>query len=177
VDSIDDRLNPGIVAMAERLADAALEVSGIRRTDETRPEYKVTGIANKIFAGQPVVQSDLDLDVREQAATNAFESAFQLQRPWDWYPARTSDERTWRDFRAFLVKLYEADKNCFTKYFTWSRQPYVKGSMTALGIKRNPQDFPDSWSAFCTHQTAKGTSSQNRQAKNLAALQAMDFGD
>ncbi len=85
----------------------------------------------------------------EQEAINAFESAFALQRPWDWYPDSPNDKkRTWDDFRAYIVKLYQQDKDSFGKYVTWSRQPYVKGAMTALGIKRNPQDFPDSWVGY-----------------------------
>lgn len=84
---------------------------------------------------------------QEQKAIESFESAFQLQRPWDWYPTG-KDEKTWRDFRAYVVKLYGKDPDCFSKYVTWSRQPFVKGSMTALGIKRNPENFPDSWSAY-----------------------------
>jgi len=85
----------------------------------------------------------------ELTAINAFEQAFGLDRPWNWYPDAPSDKRkTWKDFREYVKKLYSVDPDCFTKYVTWSRQDYVKGSMTALGIKRNPQDFPDSWSAF-----------------------------
>lgn len=85
----------------------------------------------------------------ELTAINAFEQAFGLDRPWNWYPDAPADKRkTWKDFREYVKKLHTVDPDCFTKYVTWSRQDYVKGSMTALGIKRNPQDFPDSWSAF-----------------------------
>jgi hypothetical protein len=94
--------------------------------------------------------------LREKPAIDAFESAFGITRPWAWYPAKTTDERTWKDLRGYLVELYEADPDCFTKYVTWTRVPYAKGTMTALGIKRNPQDFPDSWSCFLVSSSMYG---------------------
>jgi hypothetical protein len=84
----------------------------------------------------------------EKQAIDAFESAFGIIRPWNWYPAKTTDERTWRDFRGFIVELHAADCDCFSKYVTWTRVPYAKGTMSSLGIKRNPQDFPDSWNCY-----------------------------
>lgn len=102
-----------------------------------------------LLAGVAVDDKAQILAQIEQEAINAFESAFALQRPWDWYPDSPNDKkRTWDDFRAYIVKLYQQDKDSFGKYVTWSRQPYVKGAMTALGIKRNPQDFPDSWVGY-----------------------------
>lgn len=94
----------------------------------------------------PDGQAALALE-QEKQAIEAFESAFHLQRPWNWYPSG-KDEKTWRDFRAYVVELLVKDPQCFTKYVTWSMQPFVKGSMTALSIKRSPEQFPDSWSAY-----------------------------
>ena len=106
------------------------------------PEWAL--LAGVAFDDKAVILAQI-----EQEAINAFESAFALQRPWEWYPDSPADKkRTWEDFRAYIVKLYQQDKDCFGKYVTWSRQPYVKGAMTALGIKRNPQDFPDSWAGY-----------------------------
>jgi len=113
------------------------------QTDEEKPEYKTKPDLMALLLSQPNV-----LQEREKLAINAFESAFGITRPWTWYPPRTSDERTWKDFRAYVLELFEADHDCFTKYVTWTRVPYAKGTMTALGIKRNPQDFPDSWTCY-----------------------------
>jgi len=85
---------------------------------------------------------------REKAACNAFESAFGITRPWDWYPAKGTEANVWREFRADVMKLYEADHNCFTAYVTWMRQPFVKGAKSAIYIKENPQNFMTIWAGF-----------------------------
>jgi len=92
----------------------------------------------------------------EAEAINAFESAFGIERPWNWYPAKTSEEKTWRDFRAYVVEKYEEDHECFTKYVTWRNQKYSKGTMSNLAIKRNPEDFPDSWVMYQASEAMYG---------------------
>lgn len=85
----------------------------------------------------------------EKTVCEAFESAFGIKRPWVWYPVNNGEAKVWKDFREFLVELYSADPDCFTKYVTWSGQDYSRGVMSAISIKRNPQDFPTAWAAFC----------------------------
>lgn len=100
--------------------------------------------------------------VREKEAIDAFESAFGIERPWNWYPAKTSEEKTWKDFRAYIVEKYTADPQCFTKYVTWRNQKYSKGTMSNLAIKRSPQDFPDSWVMFLASDSMYGEPEKTR---------------
>lgn len=97
-----------------------------------------------IYGGLTPSQEIINKERLETEATSAFESAFHITRPWSWY----ADERTWKDFRKWVVARYTEDPECFSRYFTWSQQPYVKGSMNNVSIKRNPELFPDSWDVF-----------------------------
>lgn len=118
----------------------------------TESDYEqVNTTVNAIIAGSIDPQI-----LREKQAIDAFESAFGVERPWNWYPAKTSEEKTWRDFRAYVVEKYEADPQCFTRYVTWRNQKYSKGTMSNLAIKRNPQDFPDSWVMFLASDSMYG---------------------
>lgn len=109
----------------------------------------------------------------EKEAIDAFESAFSIARPWEWYPDTPRDKnRTWTDFRSFVLDLYQADRDCFTKYVTWTRVPYAKGTMTSLGIKRNPQDFPDSWSCFLASESMYGKNDDNRPHPEFEKIKA-----
>lgn len=124
--------------LAKKLADCALE-----------PMFDMdkAGVEWGILAGAEIKQETVDAAVLEKEAIDAFESAFGAN--WVWYPAKPQEERVWAWFRAFLVKLYQVDKDCFTKYFTWAHQPFSRGAMTGRQIKSNPQDFKDSWASFC----------------------------
>lgn len=92
---------------------------------------------------------------KEKQAINAFESAFGIDPGrWDWYPdTPASKAATWKDFRAYLVARYAESTTCFAEYATFSRAQYAKGTMTAMGIRRNPELFPDSWLAFLAYKT------------------------
>lgn len=108
-----------------------------------------SGIEWQILAGAEVSEENLAREKMEAETISAFESAFSIKGNWNWYPAKPSEERVWKKFRENLVQLYAVDKDCFTKYVTWTYQPYVKGSMTGRQIKNAPQDFPDAWASFC----------------------------
>lgn len=138
------------------------------RVKELIPKKAIQGIEAAMMQGRTVTESDLPTwQNREKSATDAFESAFGITRPWSWYPAKTSEEAIWREFRKYLVELFEIDKDCFTKYFTWATQPFSRGAMSALGIKRNPQDFPDSWSAFCASAEKELPEQSNHRSERL----------
>jgi len=96
------------------------------------------------------------IPVMEQPALDAFQMALQTPMNWNWYPAKTTEEKTWRDFRSYIVGLFEADKRCFAKYQTWRTQPYARGAMSNLAIKRNPENFPASWSDFLASSSMYG---------------------
>lgn len=135
--------------LAELLADAA-ESRSERKTDETKGRYNVKGIEAAMFADRQVTDDDLQHEhAREKAAIDAFEKALGIPANWNWYPAKTSEAATWRQFRAELVKLYEADNKCFEKYQTWRKTPYVKGAVSNSTIQRFPQNWMTYWSDYC----------------------------
>jgi hypothetical protein len=126
-------INDGVL---EELLDAA----------ESRSERNTPGIEAAMFAERPVTPDDLDA---EAEALKAFEAALHLPGNWQWYPGKGSDEKAWKELRAFVVKLYRLEGvKAFEEYYTWSIQPFSRGAMTVLGIKRNPGDFEASWAAF-----------------------------
>ena len=134
--------------LAELLADAA-ESRGEKKTDETKGKYQLQGIEAAMFGDRPVTEQDLPVwEIREKDAISAFESALGVPANWNWYPAKSTEEPTWRDFRKFLVEKYEADPQAFNRYNTWRNQPYVRGAMSNTDIKRFPGNFPTSWSDF-----------------------------
>ena len=119
------------------------------KTDETKGKYQLQGIEAAMFGDRPVTEQDLPVwEIREKDAISAFESALGIPANWNWYPAKSTEEPTWRDFRKFLVEKYEADPQAFTRYNTWRNQPYVRGAMSNTDIKRFPGNFPTSWSDF-----------------------------
>ena len=135
-------VNDGVL---EELLDAA-ESRSERKTDETPGEYQIPGIEAAMFGNRPVTKDDLD---PEAEALKAFETALHLPGNWQWYPGKSTDEKAWKELRAFVVKLYRMEGvKAFEEYYTWSIQPYSRGAMTVLGIKRNPGDFEASWAAF-----------------------------
>lgn len=133
--------------LAYRLADSALELRGFQ--DKPAFDMSKAGIEWSVLAGAEINQHDIDETVLLRDTIDAFESAFSIKGNWNWYPAKPSEMRVWEDFRARLVQIYQADKDAFTKYVTWAAQPYSRGAMTGLHIKKNPQDFPDAWASFC----------------------------
>lgn len=154
-------------SFATKLADTALELRGFAKlaTDETQPEYRAgseewkrakreqLGLHKKnvelaILGGEQIEQGAIETKRLEKEALDAFESALQLPGNWTWYPARSSEEKAWKELREFIVKLYQEDKDGFTRYQTWRMQPYSRGAMGNRAIKNSPADFPASWSDF-----------------------------
>lgn len=111
-----------------------------------KQKTEIKGIEAAMFGNRPVSESDLPIG---DEALKAFERDMQCPGSWSWYPAKSTDEPAWKYLREFVVKTYQADPKAFEKYYTWSKQPYSRGAMTVLGIKRNPADFELSWAAFC----------------------------
>lgn len=131
--------------IAVKIADSAIEIT------EQKPAFDMgqAGVEWQMLAGAEIKQEEIDEYVLLKNTIDAFESAFSIKGNWNWYPAKPSEMRVWEDFRARLVQIYQADKDAFTKYVTWAAQPYSRGAMTGLHIKKNPQDFPDAWASFC----------------------------
>lgn len=133
-----DLLDAEVAKFAQSLADAAASRS------ELQGSY-IKGIEAAIFADRTVTESDLP---QGDEAMKAFERDMHCPGSWNWYPAKSSDEPAWKALREFVVKIYQSDNAAFAKYYTWTQNPYSRGAMTVLGIKRNPQDFELSWAAF-----------------------------
>lgn len=120
-----------------------------KKTDETKGTYKVPGIEAAILQDRPVEESDLPTwEAREKAACDAFEAAFGIDRPWNWYPAKSTQEKEWAELRAYLVQLYEADKSCFIGYATWANDKYSRGAKNASQIRQDPGAFPTAWASY-----------------------------
>lgn len=106
-----------------------------------------------------------------KAAINAFEAAFGIDpERWEWYAdAPSAKAKTWKDFRLYILKLWRENADCFSGYVTWSKQPFVRGAMTALGIRRNPELFPDSWTAYKASDFKLVPASEKRQSGRISA--------
>lgn len=149
-----------IYSATDRIADAIIKIRAFK-TDEEQPEYNANlPVEWKILADQKI--EEMKEIFPELDALNAFESALQVPANWNWYPAKTSEEKTWKDFRNFVLKLYTEDKECFTRYQTWRTQPYARGAMSNLAIKRNPENFPASWSDFLASSAMYGNKKQEQ---------------
>jgi hypothetical protein len=128
-----------------------------KKTDEQKPPYVIQGIEASIYSGRPTTQADIDAtNGNQQTALDAFQTALQTPLNWNWYPAKTTDEKTWSDFRKFITDMHAKDSQCFSKYQTWRTQPYARGAMSNLAIKRNPENFPASWSDFLASDSMYG---------------------
>lgn len=123
-----------VEATAELLADAA----------ESRTE--ILGIEAAMFAGRKVTKADLHSG--DDEALKAFERDLQCPGSWNWYPAKASEESTWKALRAFVVKLYQTDPKSFEKYYTWARQPMSRGAKLPIHIRQDPTCFEYAWQAY-----------------------------
>ena len=125
--------------LAANLADAALEVSGIAKQENKAEILQSGGLDwNAAFgAGEPTEAERRAQKERE--AVNAFEVAFGGISWAEWWSGR----KEWDKLRECA-----ADPDCFRRYAVdWLTTSYGKG-MTALQIKRRPQDFPTAWASF-----------------------------
>lgn len=120
--------------LANKLADAA----------ESRSE--VRGIEWAMVGNRKVTESDLP--GVEEEALKAFERDLQCPGSWNWYPAKASEESTWKALRAFVVKLYQTDPKAFEKYYTWARHPMSRGAKLPIHIRQDPTCFEYAWQAY-----------------------------
>lgn len=122
---------------------------------ESKKILKNADSAWMLLAGEKISQEAWDEEAEIKAALDAFESCLQVPGNWNWYPAKTSEEKVWKVLREFVVAEYRKDSKCFEKYQTWRTQPYARGAMGNLAIKRNPENFPASWSDFLASNPGK----------------------
>ncbi len=122
------------------------------KTDEEKPPYKTSkqDLANMsleaaIFGGLTPSQETQDKTKLAQAATSAFEHAWRITRPWDWWNIK----KDWRDLLAFVVEIYQADPAAFGRYVTWyDERGKFAGGKSAPMIQRDPTCFFAAWDEF-----------------------------
>lgn len=120
---------------------------------------KKAGLEWLFLSGKEVTQEMIDAALASQQkneALTAFERDLQLPANWQWFPAKATDEKAMSALRRFVVSEYEKDNKAFEKYQTWRNQPYVKGAMSNLSIKRNPENFQASWSDYLASSAMYG---------------------
>lgn len=120
---------------------------------ETTFSPELLSVENQIYAGVKQVT----IPEQNQEALTTFERDLQLPANWQWFPAKTTDEKAMSHLRRFVIEQYAKDNKAFEKYQTWRNQPYVKGSMSNLSIKRNPENFQASWSDYLASSAMYGT--------------------
>lgn len=133
--------------IAEKIADVVLQ--------EKKPKIDLAKAdpAWGILAGLPIDTTDAKI---ETDALTTFERDMQLPDNWRWYPAKGSEDSAWKYLREFVVKTYRENPKAFQAYQTWRTQPYARGAMSNLAIKRNPENFPASWSDFLASSAMYG---------------------
>ena len=130
------------------------------------PKTQIKGIEAAMYQDRPVTSDDLpEWEAREKAACDAFESAFGIDRPWNWYPAKSTQENEWAELRAYLVQLYEADNTCFVGYATWANDKYSRGAKNASQIRQDPGAFPTAWAAYKASEMYKTPQPKNPETK------------
>lgn len=140
--------------LMEQLSDAAL--TAIK--DEKRPKINLAK-ADPFWAlvhGEDIEQSALDENKIDALALETFERDMRVPDNWTWSAARGSEDKAWKMLRDFVVKMYREDQLAFQRYQTWRTQPYARGAMSNLAIKKNPENFPASWSDFLASSAMYG---------------------
>lgn len=130
-------------------------VPSIKRVKRVNATSQIKGIESAMFSGRPVTNDDLPV---MELALKEFESALSLPANWNWYPAKSGDERAWRELRDFVLLTWQEDNSAFRKYASWRATPYVKGALSNLAIQRKPYEFITSWSDYLASSSMYGNS-------------------
>ena len=161
--------------LVKKLDSTPLDSTPVYQYESTPPEENpvptfnrvkrvniIKGIEASMWQERETTSDDLpDYERREKEAIDAFEQALNIPANWQWHPAKTTDEKVWRDFRAYLLGLYEADPNCFVKYAQWRRKPFAKGAVALTTIKRDPSIFASSWAEYLSSDAMYGSPAED----------------
>ncbi len=110
-----------------------------------------------VLSGENMSQEEIQEEELKRKALEAFEVDMNMPKEnWSWYPARSSEDPAWKLLREFVVEQYKKDKKCFQTYQTWRTQPFARGAMSNLAIKKNPENFPASWTDFLASNAMYG---------------------
>jgi hypothetical protein len=124
------------------------ESSAVDLNKRNKSKLELRGIENKIFAGLPVTEDDLLDEKLKGEATAMFERAFGITKSWPWW-----SDKVWTEFSKWVVERYKEDRFAFGNYIIWRATPYVKGAMSNVQIRRDPELFSDSWDMFKQKQS------------------------
>jgi hypothetical protein len=111
----------------------------------TKEDLAKTSVEATIFGGLEVSQETVDREKSERVATSAFEAAFGITRPWDWWNIK----KEWRDLLKLVVDEFRTDSEVFRRYVAWyDDKGKFAGGMNATQIKRDPDLFSTAWDMF-----------------------------
>jgi hypothetical protein len=134
---LDDEISRFVL----QLVDAAQS----RTESITKEELAQTSVEAAIFGGLEVNQETVDREKFERAATSAFEAAFGITHPWDWWNIK----KEWRDLLKLVVDEFRTDSEVFKRYVAWyDDKGKFAGGMNATQIKRDPDLFSTAWDMF-----------------------------
>lgn len=154
-------------AQAELLADIVLSVSGIaKQTDETKGRYttksdlEAVSLEAAIFGGGALNSAILEDAKAERSAVDAFESAWGITRPWDWWQVK----KEWNELRQTITDIYRQDARAFTKYVAWyDDQGKFGQGKSAAQIQRDPTCFYTAWDMFGRSEKSEPKSNEPRK--------------
>lgn len=167
-DEVVKKVDSTLVDLVESTPPIEKLAPSISRVKRVKSTQNIKGIEAAMFMGRPVQEDDLPIGIE---ALQAFERDMQVPGNWSWYPAKTSDEKEWQEFREFVIKTYAADNQAFSKYRTWSAQPFSRGAMGIRSIKQRPADFQASWSDYLASSViVKGENGPVQPAKRFPTI-------
>jgi hypothetical protein len=149
-----DSENESLSSIKENIKENIKETPALSEK-EKKDILKNSDPAWSLLAGQDVEQEQVDTAKLEKDAFDTFERDLQLPGTWYWH-GKGSEDKALADLRAFVVEQYVKDPKCFEKYNTWRNQPYSKGTMSNLALKRFPENFRASWSDFLASNSMYG---------------------
>ncbi len=147
---------------SEKIADAILSLrafSGLSPLSNRMEILKNSDPAWSILAGEHIDHRTIDKNKIREAAFNAFETDMNCPKNWKWFGGNDNEDKAWKILREFVVEQFKKDPKCFQSYHTWRTQPFARGAMSNLAIKRNPENFPASWTDFLASNAMYGKKS------------------
>lgn len=147
------------------MAEEILELQAFKE----KPKFDTSraGFEWSLLSGKDIKQEQIDSAKIEKDALDTFERDLQLPANWSWYGKGTED-RVLADLRSFVVQEYKKNPKCFQTYQTWRIQPFARGAMSNLAIKRNPENFRSSWSDFLASNAMHGKKTKSDEPKTDA---------
>jgi len=143
---------------AEKIADVLIEMRAFKGTITQEVKNNIlanSDVAWSILSGQQVDEDAQNARKIEQIALSTFETDMACPKNWSWHHSGNED-KAWAVLREFVVEKYKENPNSFQEYQTWRTQPFARGAMSTLAIRRNPENFPASWSDFLANSAMYG---------------------